>query len=172
VIDMAKTKAKKSGTGSGTGKKGWNRWQAKSNKVKSAKPYVSKGTKNQGNTKTVASNKNGQDNKLESINFPNDANGEALRSLQKDGVDFSKQHSVEFFVAVPNHSIGELLANELKDEGFHCFVEQDDETEEWQCCCSIKMNLDYQKIIDTQNKLDHLSKPHGGYSDGWGVFVE
>lgn len=41
---MTKAKAK-SGTGRGTGKKGWNRWQSKANKVKSAKPYVSKGVK-------------------------------------------------------------------------------------------------------------------------------
>ncbi|MFK9094727.1 DUF3934 domain-containing protein [Bacillus salipaludis] len=41
---MSKAKGK-SGTGRGTGKKGWNRWQASANKAKSAKPYVSKGTK-------------------------------------------------------------------------------------------------------------------------------
>ncbi|MCP8970484.1 DUF3934 domain-containing protein [Ectobacillus ponti] len=41
---MPKAKSK-SGIGRGTDKKGWNRWQAKAKKVKSAKPYVSKGTK-------------------------------------------------------------------------------------------------------------------------------
>lgn len=35
----------KSGTGRGTDKKGWNRWQAKGKKIKSAKPYTSKGIK-------------------------------------------------------------------------------------------------------------------------------
>ncbi|HWL25667.1 MAG TPA: DUF3934 family protein [Ureibacillus sp.] len=41
---MSKAKGK-GGTGRGTGKKGWNRWQASSNRAKSAKPYISKGTK-------------------------------------------------------------------------------------------------------------------------------
>ncbi|PFG07474.1 DUF3934 family protein [Bacillus sp. es.034] len=41
---MSKSK-KKSGTGQGTGKKGWNRWQAGANKKKSNKPYTSKGVK-------------------------------------------------------------------------------------------------------------------------------
>ncbi|WP_078546154.1 DUF3934 family protein [Litchfieldia alkalitelluris] len=36
----------KGGTGRGTGKKGWNRWQASAKKAKSAKPYKSKGVKN------------------------------------------------------------------------------------------------------------------------------
>lgn len=35
----------KGGTGRGTGKKGWNRWQASANRAKSAKPYVSKSSK-------------------------------------------------------------------------------------------------------------------------------
>jgi Protein of unknown function (DUF3934) len=42
---MTNAKSKKKGIGSGTGKKGWNRWQAGAKKAKSAKPYVSKGTK-------------------------------------------------------------------------------------------------------------------------------
>jgi hypothetical protein len=41
---MSKAKSK-GGTGRGTDKKGWNRWQASTNKQKSAKPYTSKGTK-------------------------------------------------------------------------------------------------------------------------------
>lgn len=41
---MSKAKGK-GGTGRGTDKKGWNRWQASAKKFKSAKPYISKGTK-------------------------------------------------------------------------------------------------------------------------------
>lgn len=43
----------KGGTGRGTGKKGWNRWQAGANKAKSAKPYVSKGTKKSDEAKST-----------------------------------------------------------------------------------------------------------------------
>ncbi|GKU76371.1 DUF3934 domain-containing protein [Paenibacillus sp. L3-i20] len=49
---------KKGGTGRGTDKKGWNRWQAAANKAKnSPKPYKSKGTKRKDGT-TATSNKN------------------------------------------------------------------------------------------------------------------
>jgi hypothetical protein len=42
---MSKAKGK-GGTGRGTDKKGWNRWQASANRAKNApKPYKSKGTK-------------------------------------------------------------------------------------------------------------------------------
>lgn len=42
---MSKAKGK-GGTGRGTGKKGWNRWQASAKRAKNApKPYTSKGVK-------------------------------------------------------------------------------------------------------------------------------
>lgn len=44
---MSKAKGK-----GGTGKKGWNRWQASAKKTKSAKPYKSKGVKNIDGTET------------------------------------------------------------------------------------------------------------------------
>jgi hypothetical protein len=106
------------------------------------------------------------------MKFPNDADGDALQSLYKDGVNFKKQQSVEFFVAVPDKVTGEKLSQVLKLEGFNCFLEQDDETEEWACCCSKRMLLNYNELINIQNKLNNLSKSHGGYSDGWGVFVD
>jgi hypothetical protein len=106
------------------------------------------------------------------MKFPNDADGDALQSLYKDGLDFKKQQSVDFFVAVPDKATGEELSQVLKEEGFNCFLEQDDETEEWACCCSKRMILNYNELIKIQNKLNNLSKPHGGYTDGWGVFVE
>ncbi|RIW28630.1 DUF3934 domain-containing protein [Bacillus salacetis] len=42
------SKSKGGGTGRGTGKKGWNRWQKSAKKKAAAKPYISKGTKNSG----------------------------------------------------------------------------------------------------------------------------
>lgn len=51
------------GTGRGTGKKGWNRWQSSANKRKSAKPYKSKGVKNLPGTKTTGNNKGGTSEK-------------------------------------------------------------------------------------------------------------
>ena len=106
------------------------------------------------------------------MKFPNDADGDALQSLYKDGLDFKKQHSVDFFVAVPDKATGEKLSRVLKEEGFNCFLEQDDETEEWACCCSKRMVLNYNELIKIQSKLNNLSKPLGGYSNGWGVFVD
>lgn len=42
---MTKKDKAKSGTGRGTGKKGWTRWKVGDNKAKSFKPYTSKDNK-------------------------------------------------------------------------------------------------------------------------------
>jgi hypothetical protein len=53
------SKAKgKGGTGRGTDKKGWNRWQASANRAKnSPKPYTSKGVKKAEDAKAISNNK-------------------------------------------------------------------------------------------------------------------
>ncbi|UVI31032.1 DUF3934 family protein [Paenibacillus spongiae] len=52
---MSKAKGK-GGTGRGTDKKGWNRWQASANRAKNApKPYKSKGAGKKDGTKGAAS---------------------------------------------------------------------------------------------------------------------
>jgi hypothetical protein len=59
------SKAKgKGGTGRGTDKKGWNRWQAGANRAKNApKPYKSKGTKNQDNAAKADNSKGDKSSK-------------------------------------------------------------------------------------------------------------
>ncbi|MBT2684665.1 ribonuclease E inhibitor RraB [Bacillus sp. ISL-37] len=106
------------------------------------------------------------------MKFPNDADGEALRSLFNEGVSFKKPQPVEFFIAVPDKATGEKLLPVLKEEGFHGLLEQDDETDEWACSCSKRMLLNHSELKKVQEKLDKISKPYGGHSDGWGVFIE
>lgn len=104
--------------------------------------------------------------------FPNDEDGQVLKMLYKEGVDFKERQNVDFSVAVPDKKSGEAVLKTLRTDGFECELEQDDETEEWTCYCFIKMLLNYEDIIDIQKRLDELSKPYEGYTDGWGVMVD
>jgi hypothetical protein len=104
--------------------------------------------------------------------FPKDEDGQVLKMLYKEGADFKKPQNIDFFIAVPDKMSGESILKALRDEGINCELEQDDESEEWTCYCFIKMLLVYEDIIDIQKLLDEKSKPHGGYSDGWGVMAD
>jgi hypothetical protein len=104
--------------------------------------------------------------------FPNDEDGQVLKMLYKQGVDFNDPQDVEFFIAVPDKQSGEAVLKALSDDGLNCELEQDDETEEWTCYCLKKMLLNYEEIIDIQKRLDGLSIPYGGQTDGWGVMID
>lgn len=101
-----------------------------------------------------------------------DEDGQVLKMLYKQGVDFKEPQNVDFFIAVPDKKSGEAVLIALKNDGFNCELAQDDETKEWTCFCFIKMLLNHEDIIAIQERLDTLSKPYEGYSDGWGVMAE
>lgn len=103
--------------------------------------------------------------------FPKDEDGQVLKMLYKQGVDFKEPQNVNFVVAVPNKKNGKAVLETLRSDGFTCELEQDEETEEWTCYCYIKMLLSYEEIIDIQKRLDELSKPFDGYTEGWGLMV-
>lgn len=103
------------------------------------------------------------------MNFPNDADGDALMRLYEDGVDLSKPHMVDFFIAVLDMVNGEKIRSIVEIEGFECSLKKD-ETDTWTCYCSKSLVLNYELLIEIQQRLDKLSQPYGGYCDGWGTF--
>lgn len=103
--------------------------------------------------------------------FPNDEDGQVLKMLYKEGLDFKELHNVDFFVAVPDKKSGESVLKALGDNGFNCELEQDEESKEWTCYCFVEMLLIHEDIVNIQKQLDELSKPYDGYSDGWAVMV-
>lgn len=106
------------------------------------------------------------------MKFPNDSDGQVLKMLYNNGVDFNIPVLVDFQVSVPNKENGEKLVELFSNEGFKAELNYDDEFEEWTCELSKRMLLDYQEIINIQNYIDEISEPLGGYSDGWGTFGE
>lgn len=103
--------------------------------------------------------------------FPKDEDGQVLKMLYKQGVDFKEPQNLDFMVAVPDQKSGEVVLETLRSDGFTCELEQDEEMEEWTCYCFITMLLKYEEIIAIQKRLDALCKPYGGYTEGWGLMV-
>ena len=85
--------------------------------------------------------------------LPNDETGEALRQLEANGSDLSKPLNIDFFIAVPSKLIGEEIAILVRNLGFNPSVEQDNETDDWTCYCTIKIVPDYNEIISIPQKL-------------------
>jgi hypothetical protein len=104
------------------------------------------------------------------LTFPNDEDGDTLRSLSEKGVDFTVPHDVDFFISISSKEQGDNLLPMLKTHGLTGTLEQDEESGEWICFCTKNIMLDYDEIVATQEFLDELCKPYDLYSDGWGTF--
>lgn len=102
------------------------------------------------------------------MTYPKDADGEALSEMAAGGCDMSKPMIIEFAVIVPNPKKGKKIARKAARIGYYVELVFEDEEEEGTCYCSKHMVPNYDDIVAAQVELDKLSKPFGGYSDGWG----
>jgi regulator of RNase E activity RraB len=104
------------------------------------------------------------------MNFPNDADGDALRRLIHDGSDLSRPMAIDFTVDVPTRAAGEAVARAAEQAGYQTSVEMDEEDGAWTCYCTRYMIANYAAVVEAQRELNRLSEPHGGSCDGWGSF--
>jgi hypothetical protein len=104
-------------------------------------------------------------------NWPNDADGDALRRLADTGSDLSKPMFVDFQVALSNEVSANGLAAVAAALGYRVKVYDSPECKlPWTCECSTRMVASYDAVIAIQEELSEISKPFGGIPDGWGSF--
>ena len=75
------------------------------------------------------------------LQFPADADGDALRRVAEGGSDMSKPMTVEFAVAVADEPSGQAIAEReaAAAAGFTTSLTFDDQSDEWTCYCSAEM---------------------------------
>jgi len=109
------------------------------------------------------------------VDYPDNADGDALRRVLAGGSDMAKQMEIDFAVAAPDEAAGRRIADEAGRLGYRVRLVPDADPEEpdatsWSCYCSKTMVPDYEAILAVQRELDDLATPFGGWSDGWGTF--
>jgi hypothetical protein len=102
--------------------------------------------------------------------IPNDADGDAMRRVIASGANLSRPMKIDFQVAAPSEEAARRVAVTASEKGFavQCYV--DKEGGKWTCECSQTMLLIYRDMLRIQKELNLLSRPFGGYADGWGTF--
>ena len=103
-------------------------------------------------------------------NFPDNADGDALRHLADSGADMTNPMVIDFAVAIPDESTGKAIALKAIETGYKASVYQDSESSEWTCYCSKSMFATYTDVINCQLELDKIAVAYGGFVDGWGTF--
>ena len=109
--------------------------------------------------------------------YPNDADGDALRAIAEGGNDMSQPRDVDVQIAAADEAVATRVAEEALKLGYRTSIYRDDEEADveesgdlWTCECTKSMVLTYDAIIAAQSELDGIAKPLDAYVDGWGTF--
>jgi regulator of RNase E activity RraB len=112
------------------------------------------------------------------LNYPNDADGDALRSLAEAGCDMSRPAEIDFQVAAEDEAAARQVAASAARLGYKTEVVFDDEPPQpgedplppWTCYCVKAMVPTYDAIVAAQAELNRIAEPLGAYVDGWGSY--
>jgi hypothetical protein len=102
--------------------------------------------------------------------YPDDADGGALRGLASGGSDMSRPMEIDFTIAVPDERAARNVAAAVVKRGYAADVFFDDEDNAWTCTCTKTMLATYEGVVAAQRELADVCAPFGGTCDGWGSF--
>lgn len=103
--------------------------------------------------------------------FPNDADGDALRKVIQCGSDLSKPMLIDFQVAVPDESSAIAFSKIAQRLGYQVRSYESEGCKlPWTSECSTRTLATYANVIAIQIELAEISFPFGGLLDGWGTF--
>jgi regulator of RNase E activity RraB len=110
--------------------------------------------------------------------YPNDADGDALRRVAACGSDMCRPMDIDFQIAALDEPTARKVAEEVARQGYRAriwFDDQDQDPDEeaclpWTCDCTKFMLPDHGAIVAAQAELGRIVEPLGAYVDGWGTF--
>ena len=102
--------------------------------------------------------------------FPNDADGDALRRVAADGNDMTAPMVIDFPVVVPAETPANQFAAVASAKGYMVHLWRDGDDGNWDVICAIDMVPTHADVVRIQRELTELAKPFRGYCDSWGTF--
>ena len=102
--------------------------------------------------------------------FPADETGDVLRNMKAHGVDFSKDHDVEFVLAFDEVDAATQCAKAIDRLGvYRVELYQNEQNGLVDLVASRKMLLDHATISQAERELADVARAYGGTPDGWGT---
>ena len=112
------------------------------------------------------------------MNWPDDADGDVLRSLEEDGFDFDKEYLVDFDVDFNKWPLSQEEKIEIKKlyPQSRFFDPDEEDIEDGNTIgyvnIQIKSKITYEFVVKTQEELSRVMEPFGGFCEAWGVMSE
>jgi hypothetical protein len=110
--------------------------------------------------------------------FPNDENGEVLRSMAEQGIDLTVPREVDFAHLFPDENDAQAFAARVEPLGYRVEVYEPDEeareegSTEWDVLCARRMVPTHADITRFETQLAAVAREFGGHEDGWGFMAD
>jgi regulator of ribonuclease activity B len=104
------------------------------------------------------------------MNYPKDANGDALRRMEEAGDDLTRPRNIDFTAVFSNQDAAESFANQFRAHGYAASVEfaQTNEEFPWDVLVVKHMIPTHEGIAAFEGSLQQVASSFGGHTDGWG----
>jgi len=107
------------------------------------------------------------------MEFPNDENGQVLRTMQEEGDDLSQARSIDFYFAFPLREVAEAFAADVrKTMGLSAEAGPYEERKMWEATVKKNMVPTHAAITELEKALTTLAESYQGEADGWGSFKQ
>ncbi|MBB3210536.1 hypothetical protein FHS27_006383 [Rhodopirellula rubra] len=106
-----------------------------------------------------------------SHDFPNDENGNVLRSLIERGDLLTEPREINYHFIFPTRSQAVGFIEILTETQWRLELFWYDERQLWQVTVVQHMIPDHSAITDLENRLVDMAHPLDGTADGWGCFA-
>jgi hypothetical protein len=111
-----------------------------------------------------------REERVPASDYPDDANGRCLRSMEASGADMSAQYEVDFEHVFPDRAAAERFARLTKKHGKVELSEYDgDSSFYWQVRVVVALIPTYADISRVEQELDAIAGSCNGRADGWGI---
>ena len=115
------------------------------------------------------------------MQFPNDETGEILQEMAESGFDFNGEYVIDFFALFHKEedadSVAKIFISRIENDEPFVKVESREYDHGGNASVAIElqvskvMEVTHQNISDFELEYKRIAEKHGGYSDGWGVFM-
>lgn len=104
--------------------------------------------------------------------WPGNVDGDVFRRMQRDGFDFTREHTIDFNVDFEDWPPPNGALDKLRTEYPALRVIQPDSHGRGYVLIEIRRCLDYDFVMEMQRRLTESMKPFGGWCDSWGAMQE